>query len=235
MRITVIGHRGVVGNATYQLLSRLGYEVHGCDMEDRPVESDIAFVCLPEREVRANLLQMYHTKLYVVRSTVVPGTCEQLQRDLGVHVLHNPEFLRESSAVIDSFNPDRIIIGACCPEHAATMERLYKQLYKPVFVTDRKVSELTKLACNGWLAAVIGYWNEIDTLADALGISGTEVGMLASTDPRISAYGSRYHNRFGGKCLPKDTQHLIDIAREHGLPVDLLETIMANNCKGAIL
>ncbi len=144
-------------------------------------------------------------------------------------MLHNPEFLREASAVLDEFNPERIVIGECCQEHGDYLSQLYAPLQRPIVRTSRKVTELAKLACNGWLAAVISYWNEIDMMAERIGVSGTEVGMLASTDPRIGCYGSRFHAQFGGKCLPKDMLHLIEIARRNGMNPKLLEAIMSVN------
>ena len=229
MNIIVVGYKGVVGNATYQLLSRLGNVVVGVDKGDIPVSGDITFACLPETLLTTEVLREYKTKLYIVRSTVPPGTCQRLQDRLGVHVLHNPEFLRENSAVMDAFTPDRIIIGECCPEHGDLLEGLYKPLARPVYRTGQLVSELTKLACNGWLATIISYWNEIDSMATKLGISGTEVGMLASTDPRIGNYGSRLHNQFDGKCLPKDMRQLINTAGELGIKARLLKAVMGVN------
>jgi len=229
VKIAVIGYKGVVGNTTYQLLKSLKYKITGYDIGDRPMPSDIAFVCLPEQFVTTEVLKQYKTELLVVRSTVLPNTCELLQEELEIHVLHNPEFLKEATAIIDEFNPERIIIGECCKEHGDLVAKLYKPLCRSIFRTSRLVSELTKLACNGYLATVISYWNEIEEIASKLGISGAEVGMLASTDSRISCYGSRCHNKFGGKCLPKDTEHLIATARHLGMNPALLEATMKVN------
>lgn len=229
LTIEVIGYKGIVGNATYTLLSRLGHKVVGTDNNDIPQISDIAFVCIPEGEVTAKVLQKHQTHLFVIRSTILPGTCEKLQDELKVHVLHNPEFIREATAIMDEFNPDRIIIGDCCRHHGDMIASLYKPLRKPIIRSKRKVTELTKLACNAHLATLISFWNEVDEIAEKLGISGTEVGMLANTDPRISSYGSRFHQRFGGKCLSKDTRHLIELAKETGINPALLEATIEIN------
>ena len=229
IKLAVIGYKGVVGNATYTLMQRLGYEVVGSDNGNGTTVSDIAFVCLPELIVTAETLSRHRTELFVIRSTVLPNTCELLQSELGVHVLHNPEFLKEASAVLDEFNPDRVVIGECCKEHGELVASLYAPLCKPIYRTNRRVTELAKLSCNGYLATVISYWNEIEEIANKLGISGTEVGMLASTDPRVSNYGSRYHGKFGGKCLPKDTEHLITTARNLGMNPALLKAVMKVN------
>jgi len=231
--IAVIGYKGVVGNATYQLLSRLNYNVVGIDVGDQPGASDIAFVCIPEGEVSPSVLRRHTTRLFVIRSTVPPLTCEQLQGELGIHVLHNPEFLREASSVVDEFNPDRIIIGDCCREHGDLVARLFEPLRRPIIRSSRRVTELTKIACNSWLAMVISYWNTIDVIAGKMDVSGTEVGMLASTDPRISSYGSRFHCKYGGKCLPKDIDQLRRLADSLGVKPKLLDAVadVNNECQ----
>lgn len=231
MRIVVVGFKGVVGNATFQLFSRLNYEVYGVDVSNVPIESDITFICLPEDKITPEELSRHKTKLYVVRSTVVPGTCEALQNKLNIHVLHNPEFLRESTAVLDEFNPDRILIGECCHRHSNMVADLYKPLRRPILRASSRATELTKLACNGWLATVISYWNSIEQIAWHYGVSGTEVGMLASTDSRISWYGSRFHSQFAGKCLPKDTAHLMKLAEGCGADTSLFKAVMEVNQK----
>jgi UDPglucose 6-dehydrogenase len=229
LEILVIGYRGVVGNATYQLFKRLGHKVTGVDKGDKAVTSDVAFVCIPETEVTPYLLHDFRTRLFVIRSTVPPGTCELLQKQLGVHIAHNPEFLREATAVQDAFNPDRIVIGQCCKYHGGMLASLYQPLRRPIHRASRTVTELTKIACNGFLATMISYWNEVDMIAGKLGVSGTDVGMLASTDPRIGRYGSCFHDKFGGKCLPKDMQQLIQAARTAGLNPKLLEAVLETN------
>lgn len=228
-KLLVIGHKGVVGNATYELMYRLGYDTHGVDIGDKPVSSDIAFVCIPEKFVTADNLKHYETGLLVVRSTVPPGTCQALQIKLGLHILHNPEFAKEATMLYDTFSPDMIVIGECCKEHGEILEELYKPLQRPIVRTKPMVSELVKLTCNSYLAMLISFWNEVETIAKELGISGHEVGMLASVDSRISPYGSRLHHHYGGKCLPKDVDQLITIAHIIGLNPKLLEAIKAVN------
>ena len=89
------------------------------------------------------------------------------------------------------------------------LESLYKPLRVPVVRTDPTTSELAKLASNNYFSTVISYWNTIEEIAKRVGVSGHQVGMIASMDPRISSYGARFHNKYGGRCLPKDAQQLI--------------------------
>lgn len=231
MKIAVIGHKGIVGNATYTLFKQLGYDVTGVEKEDAlPRRNHIAFICVPEFLVD-EVLEEYSSlhclpELTVIRSTVIPGTCDRLNKKYsGTHVCHLPEFVREATAVLDEFNMHRFILGACCEYHSKIIKQLLVPLRIPVHITKPTISELVKLSVNSYLTTLISYWNEIEEIAQGLGISGHQVGMLASTDPRVADYGSRYHNKFGGKCLPKDLEQLIETAYQAGKNPKLLEVV----------
>lgn len=230
MRLVVIGSKGIVGGATYELLTRLGHEVTGVDKGDRIPEpipgTDVAFVCVPEDSVQDVFNEM--PRLYdlaVLRSSVMPGVSDALQRHHKIHVTHNPEFLREATAVLDELNPERIVLGVCCNDHAELLKAIYKPLQRPIITTTRRTSELVKLATNAYLATLISFWNEIEGIASRIKVSGHEVGMIASTDSRIVSYGSRAHHKYGGKCLPKDIRQLIVRAESLGLEPNLLRAV----------
>jgi len=163
--------------------------------------------------------------LIVIRSSVAPNTCSALQGKYKRHICHNPEFLREATALQDEFSPARIVIGECCKEHGDLLEELYKPLQRPIIRTDPTTSELVKLANNVHLNCLISYWNTIEEIAKRAGVSGHQVGMIASLDPRISPYGSRLHQKYGGRCLPKDISHLIEFAKTLGYDPVLLKAI----------
>ena len=231
MQIEVIGYKGVVGGATYELFTRLGYGPVGVDKSDPPVIADVYFICVPEGSVDGvvkNLRKQLHIgshALIVVRSSVAPGTCRGLQSSLALHICHNPEFLREVSAAQDEFSPDRVVIGECCKGHGNLLEDLYKPLRVPIVRTDPTTSELVKLASNNYFSTVISYWNTIEMLAQKVGVSGHQVGMIASMDSRISEYGARFHNKYGGRCLPKDAQQLIKFSESIGYDPILMKAV----------
>ena len=230
MKLHIIGVKGVVGGATYELFKRLGYEVTGSDKGDT-IDRDayVYFVCVPEDNVPEVVEHLkYIARFVVIRSSVVPGTCKRLSTGV-LHITHNPEFLRESIATFDEFNPARIVIGECCPKHGDIVEELYQPLQRPIVRTDPTTSEFAKLASNVHLSCLISYWNEIEQIARKIGVSGHQVGMIASLDPRISTYGSRLHNKYGGRCLPKDTQQLIDFAQNLGYDPILLKAVQKVN------
>jgi len=240
MRISVIGY-GTVGKAQTFLLRRLGHEVFIFDpylfptVESPEKNVDFTFICTPEHAVDETVQKLIRENvdcLYVVKSTVSVGTTEELSKKYGVHILHNPEFLRENYANEDVLNPDRIIIGQCCSEHAEKLVSLYMPMNKPIFVTDPTVSEAAKLLSNSYLAVLITFWNEANELAEKLGVNIKKVAELVRADHRVSAYGThKFGQPFGGKCLPSNVDQLINAFHSQGLNPLLFEAVKKYNLK----
>jgi UDPglucose 6-dehydrogenase len=240
MRVNVIGY-GTVGKAQSFLLRSLAHEVFIFDPYLFPDvkcpenDVDLTFICTPEHavdEAVQNLIKEHVDGLYVVKSTISVGTTEELMKKYGVHILHNPEFLREDHANEDVVNPDRIIIGQCCKEHVEKLVSLYTPMNKPIFVTDPTTSEAAKLLSNSYLAMLITFWNEANELAEKLGMNINEVAKLVRADHRMSAYGtSKFGQPFGGKCLPSNIDQLINAFRDQGLNPLLFEAIKKYNLR----
>jgi len=240
MRINVIGY-GTVGKAQTFLLQRLKHEVFIFDPYLFPAVKcpeknvDLTFVCTPEHavdEVLQNLIREHVEGLYVIKSTTTVGITEELMKKYGVHIAHNPEFLREQYANEDIANPDRIIIGQCCKEHAEKLVSLYAPMNKPIFVTNPTTSEAAKLLSNSYLAMLITFWNEANELAEKLGLNIHEVAKLVRTDSRMSAYGtSKFGQPFGGKCLPSNLDQLINTFHSERLNPLLFEAVKKYNLR----
>jgi len=232
LTVEVVGYKGVVGNATYQWFKAMHPELEvigrdkGDAIECKDMAKIVSFICTPEtivEEVCSEVAQ--YAELMVIRSTVKPLTCQKIQKETGIHTCHNPEFLREATAVMDKFNQEFMVVGACCEEHAETLVKLYEVALTPIVVTDTVTSEFTKLAINNYLATIITFWNEIEQLAQGVGTTGHKVGAIASLDSRISSYGARYHQPFGGRCLPKDLKQTIQFGESIGINATLLNKV----------
>jgi nucleotide sugar dehydrogenase len=247
MNIAIVG-AGVVGQATGKGFARLGHNVLFCDQSeqvckelvDQGYESlsieeaanystlkayDIVFFCVPERVIFDAFqywLPLFHEdNLVVIRSTVPPGTTVMHK-----HFCFNPEFLREAVAEYEFLNPPGVIIGECCKEHGDKLEALYKPLRVPIHRVDPTTAEFTKVVINSYLACQISFWNQISRVAESIGVNSHEVGMLASyCDSRVSPYGARMHGRYGGKCLPKDLEQLLELCNEKRVWAPLLQSI----------
>jgi UDPglucose 6-dehydrogenase len=243
MKIQVVGV-GVVGSAQAYLLSQLGHEVLGVDHHKTSFEYarmskelekdvDLTFICTPEAsvpEVVDNLVSKKVKGLMVIKSTAPPGTTMMMRDKYKIHICHNPEFLREKTAYEDVLHPSAVVIGQCCPEHAGLLKKLYSPLNCPIVITQPNVSETVKVTLNSYLATLISFWNEINKFAIEFGIDTREVADIVKLNPRVSSYGTEFFGApFGGKCLPKDLDQLINASRKAGLTPQLLEAIREYN------
>ncbi len=167
----------------------------------------------------------------VLKSTVPVGTNARVRRLVAeakhaVHVVSNPEFLKEGDAVADFLRPDRVVIG-CEPDDRLAkkaMSRLYRPLHLDrdrILWMDPASAELTKYVANSMLALRISFMNEIAALCEKVGADAHMVRFGVGSDGRIGPKFLYAGPGYGGSCFPKDVQALIHTAREHGLELDL--------------
>jgi UDPglucose 6-dehydrogenase len=172
--------------------------------------------------------------LVVFKSTVPVGSVARYQqyfdeRNPGVTVLSNPEFLREGSAVSDFFHPDRIVIGSANQRAAEVMMELYRGLDAPVVVTDPISSEMVKYGSNAYLATRITFANAMANLAEAVGADVRDVLLGMGYDRRIGHHFLSPGPGFGGSCFPKDTRALVAIAEQADYDFALLKGVIEVN------
>jgi UDPglucose 6-dehydrogenase len=162
---------------------------------------------------------------------------------LNFDVVSNPEFLREGSAVYDTFNPDRIVLGGNSAKAIALMQKLYEPLVNrqfaeessqapvPVVVTDLNSAEMIKYAANAFLATKISFINEVANICDRVGADVTQVAQGIGLDSRI---GSKFLSAgigWGGSCFPKDVSALIHTASDYGYQAELLNAAVNVNTR----
>lgn len=199
--------------------------------------ANLDFVQQVARDIAANVTDK--GAVVVTKSTVPVGTnklvkhwiTESLDRDVQIDVVSNPEFLREGSAVHDTYNGDRIVIGSESEEAANLIEEINKPFGVPVFRTDIESAEMIKYASNAFLAAKISFINEIGTICGKLGANIEDVAQGMGMDKRI---GDKFLNAgigYGGSCFPKDTKALVQIAGGVNHTFDLLESVINVNNK----
>lgn len=201
---------------------------------------DLTFVKSAAAEIGKALKTKKGFHVVVVKSTVVPGTtenvvrpiiekesCKEAFKDFGLAM--NPEFLREGNAVHDFFNPDRIVIGVKDKKTKEMLETLYKPFSCPKLITDIKTAEMIKYASNAFLATKISFANEIGNICKKLGIDAYEVFKGVGLDHRINPAFFRAGIGFGGSCFPKDIKALIAKAEELGMNPKILKAVIEVN------
>lgn len=187
-------------------------------------------------QIAAEWTAQDRTLIVAVRSTVFPGTCEELAAEcLGgsdrFAVVSNPEFLREGNAVRDFLEPSLLVIGG---EYRPAVERvaaLYQSLPVEPCLVSLRTAEMIKYACNTFHALKVAFANEMGALSGALGISAGEVmdTLCRDTKLNISPAYLKPGFAFGGSCLPKDLRALVYRAGRLDLKVPLLETVLPSN------
>jgi len=167
------------------------------------------------------------------------GSSLDLKADFDV--VSNPEFLREGSAVYDTFNPDRIVLGGNSQRAIDLMQQLYAPIIQrkvaedaslppvPVVVTDLSSAEMVKYAANAFLATKISFINEVANICDRVGADVTQVAKGIGLDSRIGSKFLRAGIGWGGSCFPKDVSALIHTADDYGYEAQLLKSVVSVN------
>lgn len=162
--------------------------------------------------------------LVVVKSTVPVGTNDKVEQfikdflvnDVKVEVASNPEFLAQGTAVRDTLEAPRVIIGTNSKNAEQTVKDIYEPFGLPIVSVSRRSAEMIKYAANDFLALKISYMNDIANLCELVGADIQDVAKGMGFDSRI---GSKFLNAgigYGGSCFPKDTKALEHLAAQHG-------------------
>ncbi|HYL77035.1 MAG TPA: nucleotide sugar dehydrogenase [Bryobacteraceae bacterium] len=186
-------------------------------------------------EIAATLPARTKPLIVVVRSTVFPGTCEEVvipALDRGnASVVSNPEFLREGVAVRDFMEPSLVVVGGSDEQAVERVAQLYAPLGKSVCLVSLRTAEMIKYACNAFHAVKIAFANEIGTLSRRLNIDPSEVMSTLCDDVKLNV-SSAYLKpgfAFGGSCLPKDLRALVYRAGRLDVKLPLIQATLPSN------
>ena len=173
-------------------------------------------------------------KILVIKSTVPVGTNRKIQEIIGdkkIAVISCPEFLREGQAVNDLLKPQRIVIGARDKESAKKLEELYKKVSQPkrIIHTDPETAELSKLACNSFLATKISFINEMAGLCEKTQADIEKLRLILGLDSRIGKDFLNPGLGYGGYCLPKDARLAVSEGEKREQNMDLLKSAQKIN------
>lgn len=198
--------------------------------------ADLTYVMAAAEEVAQTLTDY---AVIVTKSTVPVGTNRQVKQTirkanpkLDFDVASNPEFLREGAAIDDFMKPDRVVLGVQSARADEVMREVYRPLFLrdfPIVTTDLESAEMIKYAANAFLATKVTFINEIAALCERTGADVKEVAKGMGLDGRIGKTFLHAGPGYGGSCFPKDTKALARIGQEHGLPMQITETVIKVN------
>ncbi len=198
-------------------------------------EADLQYV----RSAAEMIADIVERPIIVVNKSTVPvGTGDWVAdiikkrragRELEFHVVSNPEFLREGSAINDFMSSDRVVLGSTNRDAANKVAQLYLTLHCPILITDLRTAEMIKYASNAFLATKISFINEIANMCEELGADVTEVALGMGYDKRIGPAFLTAGLGWGGSCFPKDVKALAHMAVLHGTHPQLLQAVMDIN------
>ncbi|MFO7891402.1 MAG: UDP-glucose/GDP-mannose dehydrogenase family protein [bacterium] len=218
------------------------------DIKRTVQNSDIIFIAVgtpPDEDGSADLSHvlsvatsigqhMKKTKIVVDKSTVPVGTAALVkktirkQTDIEVHVVSNPEFLKEGAAVDDFMYPDRVVIGTSDPEVGETMKKLYEPFVRtgnPIHIMDETSAEMTKYAANSLLATKISFINEMSRLCELVGADIENIRLGIGSDKRIGYSFIFPGVGYGGSCFPKDVKAIIKTAQKNNFNMRILQSV----------
>ena len=180
--------------------------------------------------------------LVVVKSTVPVGTNDKVEqfikdflvKKVKIDVASNPEFLAQGSAVHDTLHAARIIIGTESKSAEELLRKIYEPFGLPIVAMNRRSAEMTKYACNDFLALKISYMNDIANLCEKIGANIEDVARGMSYDARIGANFLRAGIGYGGSCFPKDTKALRFQAAKVGYQLKTVDAAVEVNTEQKI-
>lgn len=229
------------------------------DVHDAVLNSEISLVCVGTPSQLNGNLDLSHVRkvceqigaaikeksafhVVVARSTMLPGSMRNVLipalesysgKKAGVDfgVCNNPEFLRESTAVFDYYNPPKTVIGESDTKAGELLMQLYAKMTAPLIRTDVETAEMVKYADNTWHAVKVAFANEIGNLCKAEGIDGHKVMEIFCQDTKLnlSPYYMKPGFAFGGSCLPKDVRALMYKGKSLDIDLPLINAILPSN------
>ncbi|MFS0889761.1 UDP-glucose dehydrogenase family protein [Peribacillus frigoritolerans] len=203
--------------------------------------ADLSYIVQAAKDIAANLVQ---SSVVVIKSTVPVGTNDFIKSIIEEHcnesvtfnMVSNPEFLRQGSAVMDTMQADRIIIGSEDDEAAKKVQEMYRPLNVPFILTSIRSAEMIKYASNAFLATKISFINEVANLCGVVGADVKDVAKGMGKDKRIGEAFLQPGIGYGGSCFPKDVKALLHTANLNGVHFSLLkETVAINDFQQELL
>jgi UDPglucose 6-dehydrogenase len=247
---------GAVANAFATVFPTVGYDIRTSpNTKDQLLETDSMFLSLPTATVNGGqdqsaleetcawLGQNKYAGQVVIKSTVLPGTCDRLAKEYGLKIVHNPEFLTAKTPIDDFMAQPAVLLSGAqddVNEIACIFQALLPNV-KIAYANDYKVTEIAKYTHNLFLATKVGFLNEIFQVCKTMGVNYDGVITLALTQGKLGDTHTKVPNfeagsdvpkfGFAGMCFPKDLQAMLTWSKSIGLELQQMDATNEANLK----
>ena len=214
-------------------------DVHNCDF---------VFICVPTPMFEDGSQDLSYVEsafenatkkpLYILKSTVLPGTTENLSKKYSnLKIIFSPEFLTERTAKLDMLTQSRIILGgdlSLTKKVKTLFNRRFK--IKNIIQTDSKTAELTKYMNNTFFATKVSIMNEFKLVCDKIGANWDDAlkGFVSDGrigDSHLNVPGHDGKLGYGGTCFPKDVNALLSFTKKHDIELNTISGGWKTNLK----
>lgn len=175
--------------------------------------------------------------IFILKSTVLPGTTKRLSKEYPFNIVFSPEFLTEKNAKLDMLTQSRIILGGYI-DLTLKVESLFEARFgnKHYILTDSTSAELIKYMSNNFLTVKTAFFNEYYDLANELDANWNTIVEGVTSDPRIGNSHSKVPGHdgkrgFGGTCFPKDINAMIEYSKTKNVEMNTLEAAWKTNLR----
>ena len=220
-------------------IARKGFKVE-YDLKHLVENNDIFFISVPTpstqkgidlsfvRKVFLDLNQLPITsKVFILKSTVIPGTTRNFSVYFKGKLFFNPEFLQESTALDDFINPDRVILGYKDKneKHFSALIKLFKPFKAEILCTTYETAEMIKYVSNCFFSTRISYFNQFKPLCKKLKVDLEDLRYGVMLGKYFGKHPWKVGKKFSGNCLPKDIRAMIEFMKSKGEDTSLLESV----------
>jgi len=241
--VLIVGY-GVVGHNLNQELAKLKADIYDKFKPEANTKQnkkyDFAFICVDTPYIDENnvcdisqvkaALQENDADIYIIKSTILPGTTEQLSKEFNKHIVFSPEYYGGTQHC-NNFEFNFTILGGS-KNDCHKVQQLLQEVYdaRHTFrTTDSTTAELTKYMENSWLATKVAFCCQFYNIANKLGVDYEDLRELFILDPRVNpshTFVYDDHPYYKSHCLDKDVPAIAEFA-----DAELLKTIIRFNKK----
>jgi UDPglucose 6-dehydrogenase len=238
MKFGILGY-GYVGKATHKGLLKDSKSIVYDTMFDVDKSiiymADTVFICIPtntDEDIKTIIaeikeLQEHNTDVtIIIRSTLPLGACDRIQEKVGP-IIYIPEFLRERYWDTDCLK--RPLVVGCDVANFLPDWLLEEEIHE----CSTNEAELVKMFANNFAIVRIAFANVFYDLAESIGADYDTVKDMFLKVQQNQTYmevpGHDGTRGFGGKCLPKDLNFLIDTLDKHNIKQDWFKHIRELN------